>query len=195
MKIWLRYLAVVLAASSLVLVDGSAFAQPKDKDRKEQKEEKGGAKDRGGKPDKEDRGQGGQKEQKPKKAKHQNGKQLAGDKVKKNGKHELHKNGKHTAFIDVQDGKIRAVNVKHADKGDVPVKKYKTKRKPPNVAGGPAAGIQPVSLILTQAATSLGEVWIGYAYIDEWGEEVIYWFPYEMIYDGDTGAIEYVPVY
>ena len=22
----------------------------------------------------------------------------------------------------------------------------------------------------------------------------IYWFPYEMIYDGETGAVEYVPL-
>ena len=26
-----------------------------------------------------------------------------------------------------------------------------------------------------------------------YGDEVIYWFPYDMIYDGDTGAIEYIP--
>lgn len=181
----LRYLAIALAASSLALVDGGALAQPKDKDKKEQKEERG---QKGGKPDKE------QKDQKPKKAKHQNGKQLAGEKLKKNGKHELHKNGKHTAFIDVQDGKIRGVNVKHAEKGDVPVKKYKTKQKPPNVAEAPASGMQPVSFIQVQTQY-LGEVWIGYAYIDEWGDEVIYWFPYDMIYDGDTGAIEYIPAY
>ena len=40
----------------------------------------------------------------------------------------------------------------------------------------------------------LGTVWIGYSYIDDYGYEVIYWFPYDMIYDGDTGAIEYIPL-
>jgi hypothetical protein len=39
----------------------------------------------------------------------------------------------------------------------------------------------------------LGIVYIGYAYIDDDGNEEIYWFPEEMILDGDTGAIEYVP--
>ena len=34
----------------------------------------------------------------------------------------------------------------------------------------------------------------GYSFIDEYGDEQIYWFPYEMILDGDTGAIEYVPL-
>ncbi len=43
-------------------------------------------------------------------------------------------------------------------------------------------------------AYSLGTVWIGYAYIDDYGYEEIYWYPYEMIYDGNTGAVEYVPL-
>ena len=40
----------------------------------------------------------------------------------------------------------------------------------------------------------LGMTYIGYSYFDEYGDEYIYWFPYEMIYDGDTGAVEYVPL-
>ena len=36
--------------------------------------------------------------------------------------------------------------------------------------------------------------YIGYAYYDDYGDEQIYWFPVDMIYDGDTGAIEYVPI-
>jgi hypothetical protein len=39
----------------------------------------------------------------------------------------------------------------------------------------------------------LGTVYIGYAYTDDDGNQEIYWFPYEEILDGDTGAIEYVP--
>jgi hypothetical protein len=182
-----RFIAVLAAAAALAVVDGSALAQPKekDKDRKEQKDERG-------KPDK-PQGAKEDKDKKPKKAKHQNGKQLAGDKVKKDGQHKLHDNGKHSAFIDVKGGKITGVKVKHAEKGDVPVKKYKTKKNP-MTAAMPAGGLQPVSMVLVQQ-TYLGETWIGYAYYDEWGDEVIYWFPYDMVYDGDTGAIEYIPAY
>ena len=36
-------------------------------------------------------------------------------------------------------------------------------------------------------------VYIGYSYVDEYGEAETYWFPYDMIVDGDTGAVEYVP--
>jgi hypothetical protein len=166
----LRNLALFLATAAFA-VSGTALAQGKG-------QEKGK-----GPPD--------GKEKKAKQHKHQNGKNLVADKVKKNGKHEFHKHGKHTAFVDVQDGKIRGVNVKHAEKGDVPVKKYKTNKK---MADASAGGIMPVNLLLVQAQ-SLGTTWIGYAYIDEWGDEVIYWFPYEMIYDGDTGAVDYVPIY
>lgn len=174
----------LLASVALVLPGTDAAAQPKDKDRKEQKEERG----------KPDRPQGGKddKEKKPKKAKHENGKQLAGDKVKKDGRHKLKDHGKHSAFIDVKGGKIAGVSVKHAEKGDVPVKKYKS-TKNPMTAGAPG-GWQTVAFVPVQQ-TYLGETWIGYAYIDDWGYEVIYWFPYDMVYDGDTGAIEYIPIY
>jgi hypothetical protein len=40
----------------------------------------------------------------------------------------------------------------------------------------------------------LGTEWIGYSYVDDYGNEEIYWYPVEEIYDGDTGAIEYVPL-
>ena len=45
------------------------------------------------------------------------------------------------------------------------------------------------------AQSVVGETWIGYAYIDDWGDEVIYWFAYDMVYDADIGAVEYIPVY
>jgi|KBSSwiStaDraftv2_1062776.scaffolds.fasta_scaffold17118_3 hypothetical protein len=173
----IRFLAIATAALGLAAGAPLVLGQPKDKgkDRQGQADTKGHA----------------DKDKKAKKQTHQNGKQLVGDKVKKNGHHELHKHGKNTAYVDVQDGKIRGVSVKHSEKGDVPVKKYKTSKK--MVEGGEAA-VRPVSLMLVQAQ-SLGTTYIGYSYIDEYGEEVIYWFPYEMIYDGDTGAVEYVPLY
>jgi hypothetical protein len=53
-----------------------------------------------------------------------------------------------------------------------------------------ADGQQPEVFPATQY---MGTTYIGYAYVDELGDEEIYWFPYDMIYDGDTGAIEYMP--
>jgi hypothetical protein len=179
----LRFLTALFAALALLAFQGPAGAQPKDKPQKEQKEQRG-------QKDPKERGQKDGKEKKAKKEKHQNGKSLVGDKIKKNGKHKFHENGKHASFVNVKEGKIAGVSVSHADKGEVPVKKYKTTKQ---MAGLSAGGVQPVSLVLAQGTQYLGMTWIGYAYIDDWGYEVIYWFPYDMIYDGDTGAIEYWP--
>ena len=111
---------------------------------------------------------------------------MLGDKIKKNGNHQLDRKGKHTVTADVKDGKIAGVTVKHDTKGDVLVTKYKSKKKMASLEGAPPEAIP--------ADEYLGTTWIGYAYIDEDGNEEIYWFPYDMILDGDTGAIEYVPV-
>ncbi len=125
----------------------------------------------------------------PKKANHHNGQQLLGEKIKSNGHHVIHRKGDYTASVEVKDGKVARVHVKHAKKGDVAVTKYKSSKK---IAR--ADGIQYASLQVVQAQY-LGTTYIGYAYIDDFGFEEIYWFPYDMILDGDTGAIEYVPAY
>lgn len=121
----------------------------------------------------------------PKKANHRNGKQLLGEKIKTKGSHQIDKKGDYTVTADVKDGKVAGVKVKHAKKGDVAVKKYKTNKKLAQVDGVESPSVP--------ADEYMGTVWIGYAYYDEYGNEEIYWFPYDMIYDGDTGAIEYVP--
>ena len=123
------------------------------------------------------------------KAKHKNGKQLLGDKVKTNGNHVIETNGPHTVSVDVTDGKIAGMHVKHSKKGELPITKYKTKTKMASADVLKFASMQQVQL------QDMGIVYIGYAYYDEYGNEVIYWYPYEMIYDGDTGATEYIPVY
>jgi hypothetical protein len=121
------------------------------------------------------------------KAKHKNGKDLLGDKVKVNGRHKIDKQGPHSVEVDVKDGKIAAFHVKHDQKGDLPVKKYKTSKKMAQLD-------QPAGIVLVQYQY-VGTTYIGYSYIDEYGYEEIYWYPYDMILDGDTGAIEYVAAY
>ncbi len=160
-----RILTVAAASAALIAAGAPVTAAPKDKEPKEQKEKKA------------------------KKHEHKNGKALLGERIKTNGKHKLEQRGKHTAFATVQNGKIAGVNVTDDKGAAVPVKKYKTSKKM-----ALANGLQPASLHLAQAQY-MGSTWIGYAYTDEWGDEVIYWYEYDMIYDGDTGAIEYIPVY
>ena len=119
---------------------------------------------------------------------HRDGKQLLGENIKSNGSHVIDKKGAYTASVEVRDGKVAGLHVKHAKNGDVPVKKYKTNK---NMAQ--AGGNHFASFLLPQSQ-DLGTTWIGYSYVDEYGVETIYWFPYEMILDGATGAIVYVPL-
>ena len=160
-----RYLVAILAVIALIAMVGSADAQGKGKGK----------------------GKG--------KHNHFSGQQLLGNKIKTNGNHVIHKADKHTVSVAVKDGKVAGLNVKHSEKGDVPVKKYKTTKKMATKMGE-STGISLVSYrsMLAQSQ-DLGMTYIGYSYTDDYGDEYIYWFPYEMIYDGDTGAIEYVPLY
>ena len=136
-----------------------------------------------------DKAKGSGKDKGKGKAKHKNGKQLLGDKIKTDGKHVVETNGPHTVSMEVKDGKIAGMNVKHSKKGELPITKYKTKTKMASADIMQFASMQQVQL------QDLGTVYIGFAYYDEYGYEEIYWYPYDMIYDGDTGAIEYIPVY
>ena len=97
--------------------------------------------------------------------------------------------GAYTTSVDVSGGRVAAFHVKHATKGDVPVTKYKTHMK---VVQASVPSIVYASLTSAQD-TYLGIEYIGYSYVDELGNEEIYWFPYDVILDGETGAIEYVP--
>lgn len=120
---------------------------------------------------------------------HHDGAKLVGDKLKRNGKHAIDKQGPHTISLDVKDGKIAGLHAKHDTKGELPVKKYKTSKKMAQAR----TAFQYAAFVPVQY-TYLGTTYIGYSYYDEYGDETIYWFPYDMILDGDTGAIEYIPV-
>jgi hypothetical protein len=119
---------------------------------------------------------------------HHDGKQLLGENLKTNGNHVIHEKGKYKTSVEVKEGKIAGLHVKHATKGDIPVTKYKTHKKMAQ-----AGGHVVYASFLSAQDRDLGIVYIGYSYVDEYGNEEIYWFPYDMILDGDTGAIEYVP--
>jgi hypothetical protein len=121
---------------------------------------------------------------------HHDARQLVSDKLKKDGHHELEHRGKVATSIEVKGGKIAGFHAKHSEKGDLPVKKYKTHRK---VVQNSDAHLVYASFQLTQLQ-DMGTEYIGYSYIDDDGNEEIYWVPVEEVYDGDTGAVEYIPL-
>lgn len=90
-------------------------------------------------------------------------KTLVAEKMKTNGRFQFHQSGQYSAFVDVNNGKVRTVKVSHPGFGGVPVKKYKNAGR------------------------------VGYAYVDEKGAQVVYWFPRDMVEDLDKNAAEYAP--
>jgi hypothetical protein len=125
-----------------------------------------------------------------KKQNHHDGKQLVAAKLKADGHHDIDREGHYTASVDSKGGKIAAFHVVHDTKGAIPVKKYQANKKMVQATG---THLTYASFALPQD-TDLGTVEIGYSYIDDDGNEEIYWFPAEEILDGDTGAVEYVPL-
>jgi hypothetical protein len=118
---------------------------------------------------------------------HHSAKELIRD--KSDGRHDIDHHGKYTASVEMRNGKIHAMHVRHSEKGEIALKKYKTNRRMALNASGHVmnASLEPAMF------QDLGTVWIGYSYIDDNGDEEIYWYPAEMIEDPYTGAIDYVP--
>src|SRR5580658_8625402 len=125
-----------------------------------------------------------------KKQDHHDGRRLVAAKLKTDGHHDIDKRGHYTASVESKGGKIAEFHVVHDTKGNIPVKKYKTNKK---MVQATSSHLTYASFTLTQD-TDLGTVEIGYSYIDDDGNEEIYWFPAEEILDGDTGAVTYVPL-
>jgi hypothetical protein len=125
-----------------------------------------------------------------KKQNHHDGHRLVAAKLKTDGHHDIDRKGHYAASVESKGGKIAAFHVVHDTKGAIPVKKYKTNKKMAQATGW---HLTYASFALPQD-TDLGTVYIGYSYIDDDGNEEIYWFPAEEIVDGDTGAVEYVPL-
>jgi hypothetical protein len=128
----------------------------------------------------------------PKGRKHLAGMDLLGNKIHQNGKHELHKVGEHTVSANVSNGKITGVAVNHRTKGPVQVTKYKTDKKMAQAPSPYMAVSTGMAAGATLAQLQYVTVWVGYAFYDDYGDEYIYWFPVDAIYDGDTGAIWYI---
>ena len=113
------------------------------------------------------------------------GMDLLGDKLASNGDQKLVVQGKFAISAYIHSGKIAGLKVRHAEKGDVPVTKYVKKAERPGRSDVRLASLSRASL------AQLVPMWIGYGYTDDENEETLFWFPIDVILDGDAGAIEY----
>jgi hypothetical protein len=128
---------------------------------------------------------------------HNDGMKLLGNRIGTDGKHEIHKFGEHTVHVHVQNKKIARVTATHRTKGEVAVKKYKTSKK--MVEGDRyidvAAETTDHLVQRTDFRVAQTIVQVGYSVIDPvTGDEMIYWYPAEMVIDPLTGAVDYIPL-
>ncbi|QEL26223.1 hypothetical protein FQV39_29175 [Bosea sp. F3-2] len=144
----------LLASAGTVALAANALAQPANKDGKEKK---------------------------PKK--HQSGSKLLGAKVKQNGKHKLAQSGSVDVEVEVKGGKVASLTAKHAQKGNLPVRKVKSKQRLAELAGP--------NLVLAAAddgafrVAQYADWYYGYEFTDG-TEDWYYWFTADEVYVDDT---------
>lgn len=122
-------------------------------------------------------------------ANHHDGHRLLGGNLTTAGSRSIDKKGDNAIAVELKNGKIAGFRVTRAAGGNVPVRKVWSSKR---MAKLQTAGLQTASFDLGHDPY-LEMVYIGYAFLDESGEEHVYWFPVDMILDGEAGASEYVP--
>ena len=117
-----------------------------------------------------------------KQKKHQNGRALLGDKVKQNGKHKLPKAGKVDVSVEIKNGKVAGLTAAHPSKGNLQVRKVKSRQKLAETAPG---------VILVGMKLAQGSDWYyGYWFVDDEEEDDwYYWFTADDVIVDDTGVL------
>jgi hypothetical protein len=116
-----------------------------------------------------------------KQKKHRNGHALLGDKIKQNGKHQIHKAGKIDVSADIKNGKVLGLTATHPTKGNLKVGKVKSHKKLAEAESG-------VILVGMQLAQT--EDWYyGYWFVDDEEDDWYYWFTAADVIVDDTWVI------
>src|SRR5437899_6538818 len=110
---------------------------------------------------------------------HLNGKDLLGERIKKNGKHKIHTTGKKVdVFAEVSNGKVTAVAA-----AGMQMKKVRSRQK----LAETTPGITLASMQLAQADV----YYYGYWVYDDLTDYYYYWFPADYVIV-DSSWVEYV---
>jgi hypothetical protein len=115
---------------------------------------------------------------------HKNGHSLLGGKLKRNGKHEIDKIGNATVSAEVNNGKVLAMTATDPQKGPLPVRKVKSRKK---MAALDRPGITLAGIDLAQ------DVIVYYAWCFDDGVDLwCYWYPADVVI-ADPSWTEYGP--
>ena len=121
-----------------------------------------------------------------KKKHHKNGHNLLGGKLKQNGRHQVDKAGQAAVSAEVNNGKVTAMSANHPQKGNLPARKVKSRRKlaemePQRVRV--AANVEGI-----QFAQAL-VYYYGWCF-DDGLDEYCYWYPADVVIV-DNSWVEY----
>jgi hypothetical protein len=112
-----------------------------------------------------------------KKKQHQNGRALLGEKIKQNGKHKLHKAGKVDVSVDVSNGKVVGLTASLPEKGNLTVRKVKSRQK--------LAEETPGLILAGMQFAQYYDYYYGY-WFDDGVDDWYYWFPVEYVIVDET---------
>ena len=155
-----------VAAASLVMLPGAAFAQ-------------GNSQSKGppGSPPGQSKGN----------KNHKNGLNLLGGQIKQNGNHHLDTVANIDVSVDVNGGKVVGFHAKHPQKGELQIGKVKSMQK--------FAALDPSERPFTgqpelELAQAIVEVWYyAYWFTDDQGNDWYYWYPVDYIVDDGSWVI------
>lgn len=117
---------------------------------------------------------------------HKDGKALLGPRLKQNGKHQLDKAGKATVTAEVNNGKVVAMTATDPQKGNLPVRKLKSRKK--------MAALDPAIIHVAAGDTQLAQDVVYYAWCFDDGVDLwCYWYPADVVIV-DAGWVDYGPV-
>jgi hypothetical protein len=119
---------------------------------------------------------------------HKNGHSLLGAKLKQNGKHQVDKIGNATVTAEVSNGKVVAMSATDPQKGPLPVRKVKSRKK--------MAALDRPGIMQASAGGTIDLAQDGYLYyawcFDDGVDLWCYWYPADFVIV-DPGWVDYGP--
>lgn len=122
------------------------------------------------------------KEKKEKKKNHKDGRAVLGGKLKQNGKHKIDKAGRIDVSADVKNGKVVGLTATDPGKGNLQVRKVKSKKK--------LADAPPGVILAKMQLAQYSDYYYGY-WFDDGEDDWYYWFTVDVIIVDDSW-VEYV---